>query len=60
MAEAWARRTGEAAVVDLDVELARLLLVGQLLREAEGVEEVERHRVRDLLERPVPREGPGV
>ena len=41
---------GKAAVVDLDVELARLLLVRQLLGEAEGVEEVERHRVRDLLE----------
>mmetsp|Transcript_4809 Transcript_4809/g.15459 ORF Transcript_4809/g.15459 Transcript_4809/m.15459 type:complete len:318 (+) Transcript_4809:95-1048(+) len=41
---------GEAAVVDLDVELLGLLLGGQLLCEAERVEEVERHRVRDLLE----------
>ena len=38
-----ARRTGEAAVVDLDVELARLLLLGQLLGEAEGVEEAAAH-----------------
>ena len=38
------------AVVDLNVELARLLLLRQLLGEAEGVEEAEGHRVRDLLE----------
>jgi hypothetical protein len=50
---AWvAQRTGEAAVVDLDVQLARLLLLGQLLGDAERVEEAEGHRVRDLLERP--------
>merc|ERR1719353_1102107 len=40
----------EAAVVDLREELLLLLLGRELLGEAEGVEEVERHRVRDHLE----------
>merc|ERR1719226_471921 len=39
---------GEAAVVDLDEAAALLLLRGGVLREADRVPEVERHRVRDL------------
>jgi hypothetical protein len=45
-----------APVVDLDVTPARLLRLGLLRQQAERVEEVERHRVRDaigLLERRV-------
>jgi len=55
---AWvAQRTGEAAVVDLDVQLARLLLLGQLLGEAEGVEEAA---TQDRRRRTRETEGSGV
>merc|ERR1711924_547993 len=40
----------EAAVVDLGKEALGLLLGRGILREAKGVEQVERHRVRELRE----------
>ena len=47
--EAEEAEHGEAAVVDLDEAAALLLLGGGVLREADGIPEVERDRVRDLV-----------